>query len=165
MSHQLLLFSHGCSCFVQPCAVGVTKRMKSNPVESKFHAGRNQSDPIDGLLVGKRYLIHDHDPMFTAEFLEMLADIGIQSVKLPPRSPNLNTYAERFVRTLKESCLDRLILIGEGSLRKAMREFVAHYHLERNYQGLGNRLITPQAIPTDSNGTIQRRQRLGGMLN
>jgi putative transposase len=127
--------------------------------------GRNQSDPIDGLFVGKRYLIHDRDPLFTAEFLEMLADIGIQSVKLPPRSPNLNAYAERFVRTIKESCLDRLILFGEGSLRKAIREFVAHYHLERNHQGLGNRLITPQAIPTDSNGTIQRRQRLGGMLN
>jgi len=127
--------------------------------------GRNQSDPIDGLFVGKRYLIHDRDPLFTAEFLEMLADIGIQSVKLPPCSPNLNAYAERFVRTIKESCLDRLILFGEGSLRKAIREFVAHYHLERNHQGLGNRLITPQAIPTESNGTIQRRQRLGGMLN
>ena len=90
--------------------------------------GRNQSDPVDGLFVGKRYLIHDRDPLFTAEFLEMLADIGIQSVKLPPRSPNLNAYAERFVRTIKESCLDRLILFGEGSLRKAIREFVAHYN-------------------------------------
>ena len=99
---------------------------------------RDISDPIDGLFVGKRYLIHDRDPLFTAEFLEMLADIGIQSVKLPPRSPNLNAYAERFVRTIKESCLDRLILFGEGSLRKAIREFVAHYHLERNHQGLGN---------------------------
>lgn len=126
---------------------------------------RDISDPVDGLLVGKRYLIHDRDPLFTAEFQEMLADIGIQSVKLPPRSPNLNAYAERFVRTIKESCLERLILFGEGSLRKAIREFVVHYHLERNHQGLGNRLITPQAIPVDANGTIQRRQRLGGMLN
>jgi transposase InsO family protein len=126
---------------------------------------RDISDPVDGLFLGKRYLIHDRDPLFAAEFLEMLADIGIQSVKLPPRSPNLNAYAERFVRTIKESCLDRLILFGEGSLRKAIPEFVAHYHLERNHQGLGNRLITPQAIPTDSNGTIQRPQRLGGMLN
>ena len=73
-------------------------------------------------------MIHDRDPLFTAEFLEMLADIGIQSVKLPPRSPNLNAYAERFVRTIKESCLDRLITFGEGSLRKAIREFVAHYN-------------------------------------
>jgi hypothetical protein len=76
-----------------------------------------------------------------------------------------NAYAERFVRTIKESCLDRLKLIGEGSLRKAVREFVVHCDLERNHQGLGNRLITPQAIPTDSNGTIQRHQRLGGMVN
>ena len=95
----------------------------------------------------------------------MLADIGIQSVKLPPRSPNLSAYAERFVRTIKESCLDRLILFGEDSLRKAIREFVAHYHLERNHQGLGNRLITPEAVPANSNGTIQRRRRLGGMLS
>lgn len=86
-------------------------------------------------------------------------------MKLPPRSLNLNAYAERFVRTIKESCLERLILFGEGSLRKASREFVVHYHLERNHQGLGNRLITPQAIPIGANGTIQRRQRLGGMLN
>jgi len=125
--------------------------------------GRNQSDPVDDRFVGKRYLVHDRDPRFTAAFLEMLADMAIQSVKLPPRSPNLNAYAERFVRTIKESCLDRRILLGERSLRKAIREFVAHYHLERNRQGLGNRLITPEAIPTDSTGTIQRR--LGGVLN
>jgi transposase InsO family protein len=80
-------------------------------------------------------------------------------------STQANAYAERFVRTIKESCLDRLILFGEGSLRKAIRDFVAHYHLERNHQGLGNQLISPEAIPADSNGTIQRRQRLGGMLN
>ena len=72
----------------------------------------------------------------------MLANIGIQSVKLAPRSANLNAYAERFVRTIKKSCLDRLILFGEGSLRKAIREFVAHYHLERNHQGPDSRLIT-----------------------
>ena len=110
-------------------------------------------------------MIHDRDPLFTPEFLEMLADIGIQSVKLPSRSPNLNAYGERFVRTIKESCLERVILLGEGSLRRAIREFMDHYHLERNHQGLGNRLITPGAIPANSNGTIQRRQRLGGTLN
>ena len=65
-------------------------------------------------------------------------------MKLPPPSPNLNSYAERFVRTMKESCLDRLILFGEAGLRKAIREFVTHYHLERNHQGLRNRLITPR---------------------
>jgi transposase InsO family protein len=126
---------------------------------------RDLSDPVDGLLLGKRYLVHDRDPLFTAEFVNMVADVGIQSVKLPPRSPNLNAHAERFVRTIKESCLDRLILFGEGSLRKAIREFVAHYHLERNHQGIGNQLIAPETTPSERHGTVQRRQRLGGMLN
>jgi len=86
-------------------------------------------------------------------------------VKLPPRSPNLNPHAERFVRTIKESCLDRMILLGEGSLRKTIREFVAHYHGERNHQGLGNRLINPDESHVGNNGAIRRRERLGGMLN
>jgi transposase InsO family protein len=102
---------------------------------------RNLSDDVEGFLMGKRYLIHDRDPLYTAEFLGTLGTAGVKSVKLPPRSPNLNAHAERFVRTIKESCLDRMILFGEGSLRKAIHEFVAHYHLERNHQGLGNRLI------------------------
>src|SRR4029450_8232199 len=83
---------------------------------------RNISDTVDGLVSRKRYLIHDRDPLFTAEFLNILADSGVKSVKLPPRSPNLNAYAERFVRTIKESCLDRLILFGEDSLRKSVQE-------------------------------------------
>jgi len=120
---------------------------------------RELSDPVDGLLLGKRFLIHDRDPLFTAEFQNLLAEVGIESVKLPPRSPNLNAYAERFVLTIKESCLDRLILFGEGSLRKAIREFVAHYHLERNHQGLGNRLLMPEAFAAHSCGLIRRRQR------
>jgi transposase InsO family protein len=126
---------------------------------------RDLTDPVDGLFLGKRYLIHDRDPLFTVEFLNMLGEVGIQSVKLPPRSPNLNAYAERFVRTIKESCLDRMILFGERSLRRVVREFVAHYHLERNHQGLGNRLITPEAGQSENCGPVQRRQRLGGMLN
>jgi transposase InsO family protein len=88
---------------------------------------RNLTAAGDGFLTGKRYLIHDRDPLFTAAFLWTLATSGVMSVKLPPRSPNLNPHAERFVRTIKESCLDRMILFGEGSLRKTIREFVAHY--------------------------------------
>ena len=126
---------------------------------------RNLTDAGEGFLVGKRYLIHARDPLFTAEFLATLAASGVQSVKLPPRSPNLNTHAERFVRTLKESCLERMILFGEGSLRKALHEFVEHYHRERNHQGLGNRLIIEAESSTVTGGPIQCRQRLGGMLN
>jgi transposase InsO family protein len=117
------------------------------------------------LFVGKRYLIHDRDPLFTAEFLKMLGGVGMRSVKLPPRSPNLNAYAERFVRTIKEACLDRMILFGGKALRKVVREFVEHYHRERNHPGIGNRLITSEACSSDRRGAIQRRQRLGGMLN
>jgi transposase InsO family protein len=126
--------------------------------------GRNVTDAVDGILTGKRYLIHDRDPLFTAEFLSMLANAGVQSVKLPPRSPNLNAVAERFVRSIKESCLDRLILFGENSLRQAIREFIAHYHQERNHQGLGNRLIVSD-LASQTSGAIRRRERLGGLLN
>ena len=126
--------------------------------------GRNLTDAIDGILTGKRYLIHDRDPLFTAEFLDMLADAEMQSVKLPPRSPNLNAYAERFVRSIRESCLDQMILFGESSLRKVVQEFVLHYHLERNYQGLGNRLIMPEKFSFNHHGAVASRERLGGML-
>ena len=74
---------------------------------------------VDGILKGKRYLIHDRDPLFTMEFLQTLADCGVASVKLPPRSPHRNAHAERFVRTIQESCLERMILFGEGAVRKA----------------------------------------------
>jgi putative transposase len=107
---------------------------------------RNLTDSVDGLLAGKRYLIHDRDPLFTDEFLRTLKDTGVASVKLPARSPNLNAHAERFVRSVKESCLERLILFGESSLRTAVQNFVAHYHSERNHQGLDNRLIQPDAV-------------------
>ena len=126
---------------------------------------RNLSDDVGGFLRGKKYLIHDRDPLFTAEFLSILASSGVQPVKLPARSPNLNACAERFVRTIKESCLDRMILFGEKSLRRSIQEFAMHYYCERNHQGLGNRLITPQEPHPDESETIECRRRLGGMLD
>src|SRR5947209_2699658 len=101
---------------------------------------------------------------FTAEFQCILKSVGVDCVKLPPRSPNLNAYAERFVRSIKESCLNRLILFGEQALRRAIREFVTHYHQERNHQGLSNRLILPN-LNLQTAGSVCRRERLGGMLN
>jgi transposase InsO family protein len=127
--------------------------------------GRKVTDAVDGILLGKRYLIHDRDPLFTVEFLNLLAGVGVESVKLPPHSPNLNAHAERFVRSIKESCLERLILFGEGSLRRAVSEFVAHYHAERHHQGLGNQLIRPEPSHVANTGAVQQRERLGGMLN
>jgi putative transposase len=126
---------------------------------------RNLTDAMDGLFAQKRYLIHDRDPLYTTEFLSILADAGIESVKLPPKSPNLNAYAERFVRTIKEGCLERMIFFGEESLRNAIREFVAHYHFERNHQGLDNRLIISSNATPAKTETVRMRKRLGGMLN
>jgi len=76
-----------------------------------------------------------------------------------------NAHAERFVRTIKESCLERIILFGEGSLRKAIREFVEHYHRERHHQGLGNRLIIQEPLVAGNAAAVERHSRLGGMLN
>jgi transposase InsO family protein len=95
----------------------------------------------------------------------MMADAGVESVKLSLRSPNLNAYAERFVRSIQESCLDRMIFFGEESLRIAIQNFVAHYHSEHNHQGLANQLISPEPGHLGNAGEVQRRQRLGGMLN
>jgi len=110
-------------------------------------------------------LFHDRDPLFKAEFLETLGTGGVKSVKLAPRSPNLNAPAGHFVRTIKESSLERMILFVEGSLRTALHEFVAHCQRKRNHIGLGNRLTIEQALGVGDSGTIQFRQRLGGMLN
>ena len=148
-----------------------TRRVEIGGIASRANGlwmtqiARNLTDDVDGFFKGKRYLIHDRDPLYTREFLSMLAEQGIESVKLPPQSPNLNAYAERFVRSIKEGCLERMISFGEDALRHAVQEFVAHYHLERNHQGLGNRLIVPLATSVETAGTVERRERLGGLLN
>ena len=128
-----------------------------------LQCGRQVTDAVDGFLIGKHFLLHDRDPLFGDAFRETLAAAGVQTVRLPPRSPNLNAFAERFVRTIKESCLDRVILMGEASFRRAIREFVAHYHGERNHQGLQNQLIT-RPVAHRQDGPIACRDRLGGLL-
>jgi putative transposase len=126
---------------------------------------RNLTDDVEGFFKGKRYLIHDRDPLYTQEFLKMLAEVSVESVKLPPRSPNLNAYSERFVRTIKESCLEQMIFFGEDSLRNCIYQVLDHYHRERNHQGLNYRLITPMKATMNTEGRIERRERLGGLLN
>jgi len=126
--------------------------------------GRQLTDPVDGFLAGQRFLLHDRDPLFTEVFRATLAATGVETVRLPPKSPNLNAFAERFVRNIKESCLNRLILVGEASLRRAVREFVTHYHQERNHQGLGNVLIFPSSGQARHDDPLVCRARLGGLL-
>jgi Integrase core domain len=126
---------------------------------------RNFTDDVDGFLRGMRYVIHDRDPLFTREFRDLLRASSIKSIKLPAHSPDLNAYAERFVLSIKSECLNKLVLLGERHLRRAIEEFVEHYHLERNHQGLDNRLLTEPASPRNDNSPIARRERLGGLLN
>ena len=123
---------------------------------------RNLTDAAGGFLRDARYLIHDRDPLYTEHFREILRAAGVRAVKLPARSPNLNAYAERFVRSIRQECLRRVIPLGEQHLREIVAEYVEHYHLERNHQGLDNELLTP--LPANANGPLACRERLGGTL-
>jgi transposase InsO family protein len=126
---------------------------------------RGLLDVESGALAAKRYLIIDRDTKYTQQFRRLVEEGGIQVIRLPPQSPNLNAYAERFVRSIKDECLDRMIFVGQASLRRAIGQYMAHYHEERNHQGLGNSLIRPMAGRAGNAALIQRRSRLGGMLN
>ena len=106
---------------------------------------RNATGEEWGLLEQRRYVLHDRDAKFCSVFRDTLAAGGINPIQLPPRSPDLNCYAERWVRSVKEECLWKLILFGEGSLRRAVAEFIEHFHAERNHQGKENVLLFPAA--------------------
>jgi transposase InsO family protein len=126
-------------------------------------AARRLTDAVDGFLVGHRVLICDRDRKWTDDFRRIVQGAGVRIVLMPVRAPNANASAERFVRSIREECLDRLILFGECRLFRALDEFVAHYHGERNHQGLGNELITTAAVV--AGGTrVRCRDRLGGLL-
>ena len=126
-------------------------------------AARRLTDAVDGFLASHQILICDRDSKWTDDFRRIVQGAGVRIVLIPVRAPNANAYAERFVRSIREECLDRLILFGERRLLRALDEFVAHYHWERNHQGLGNELITPAAAA--AGGTqVRCRDRLGGLL-
>jgi transposase len=134
---------------------------------------RNLTDPIDGFLVGARYLIHDADPLFTDAFRAILrppgsADgHGVLCVKIPPQSPNCNPHAERFVKSIKTECLRHFVFFGQRHLRYVISEYMKHYLQERFHQGLGGKLIeaAPSSNDNAATGEIKCRSRLGGLLN
>jgi transposase InsO family protein len=127
--------------------------------------GRNLLDAVDGFLLGKKYLILDRDPVYVPPFRKLLGDSGVRPLRLPAKSPNLNAHAERFVRSIRDDCLDDVVLFGERHLRTVVHEYVAHYHEERNHQGLGNVIPILDAKTVNKDGKVARRQRLGGLLN
>jgi putative transposase len=127
---------------------------------------RNATEETWGFLDQRRYVLHDRDTKFCAVFRATLKAGGIQPMQLPARSPNLNAYAERWVRSAKQECLSKLILFGEASLRRALTNFIDHYHAERNHQGKGNLLLFPctKVGQHRARSLIRCQERLGGLL-
>ena len=126
---------------------------------------RNVTMEAWGFLSPGQYLIHDRDGKYCPAFQQIVDAAGVKRVPLPPRSPNLNAYAERWVRSVKEECLARMILFGEASLRHTLTQYVEHFHHERNHQGKGNVLLFPAfSQGTEQQGPMQCRKRLGGLL-
>jgi putative transposase len=117
-----------------------------------------------GALRDCRYLLHDRDTKYTQSFRTIIASGQVEPLVLPARSPNLNAYAERWVRSVKEECLSKVVLLGERSLRRALGAYVEHYHAERNHQGKGNVLLFPRATNARREQPVQCRDRLGGLL-
>ena len=129
-----------------------------------MRVGRTLADPDDGFLADKRFLIMNRDSKYSPAFRTLLRHSGIEIVRPPPRSPNLNAYAERFVQSIKSECPDRMIFFGERPLRQATRDYAAHYHRGRNDQGLDNRLIEPDDSQRSAAGAVDCASRPGGML-
>jgi putative transposase len=124
---------------------------------------RRLTDAVDGFLAGHRILICDRDAKWTDGFHRIVQGAGVRIVRTPVQAPNSNAYAERFVRSIREEYLDRLILFGERRLLRALDEFVAHYHGERNHRALGNALIVPEVV-LSRGPRVRWRERLGGLL-
>ena len=114
-----------------------------------------------------KYLLHDRDPLFMDAFRGLLRSSGVEPIKLPARSPNLNPHAERFVKSIKFEWLNHFVFFGERHLRVCVEEYMAHYLDERYHQALDGQLIRPGGAANDTpgDGPIRCKQRLGGMLN
>jgi len=89
----------------------------------------------------------------------------VKVIRLPPYNPNMNAYAERWIRSIKEDCLKHVVPIGEGFLRTAIREYVEFYNQERAHQGLNNEFVTADSDGFDSDAPAMVKERLGGLLN
>jgi putative transposase len=141
---------------------GITRHPTEELMEQ---IARNLTDAESGGLQSQRYVLHDRDTKFCAGFRFILRAAGVEPLKLPPRSPDLNAFAERWVRSVKEECLSRLILFGEASLRRSLKEYITHFHTERPHQGKGNILLFAEQSDLGGPGhRVRCKQRLGGLL-
>ena len=117
-----------------------------------------------GFLDGRRYIIIDRDSKYTPAFRNILKPTGLKIIRLPPYSPNLNSFAERWVLSVKSEMLSRMVFFGERSLRRALSQFIEHFHEERNHQGLGNVIPFPTREQAADVGEVKCKERLGGLL-
>jgi len=145
-----------------------TRRIFFAPVKPQLdgdymiQVARILTDYDDGFLESKKFLIHDRDPLYTNDFHSILEACGVESVKLPVRSPDLNPYAERFVKSVKSECLDYMILSSIDQLEYVLQQNCKYYHHERIHQSLG-RIIQPMHKINES-VEIACVERLGGLL-
>ena len=160
-TYYVLFFLH-----LEPRRVTLAGISQHPTEEWMVQMARRAVDAIDGTLLPIRFVLHDRDSKFCPSFRDTLRSAGVQPLSLPAHSPNLNAFAERWVRSIKSECLSKLILFGEASLRRAVTQFIEHYHLERPHQGKGNQLLFPAPAPPPSRhaGRIQCHERLGGLL-
>lgn len=119
---------------------------------------RNLTDAFNGFLTGYHFIIHDRDPLFTKLFSSILKSAGIKSIRLPRNSPNLNAYSERFVKSIKHECLNRMVIFSEPMLQHVVKEYMVHYHEDRNHQGIDSNIIKPNFENSEP------RNQLGGLL-
>ena len=161
MTYYVLFFIHLESRRVS--LAGVTRHRDEAWMQQM---ARNATNERWGSLERRRYALHDRDTKFCASFRSTLAAGGIHPIQLPARSPNLNAFAERWVRSVKQECLSKLILFGEASLRRVLSEYVEYFHTERNHQGKGNILLFPcrESSHRRCRRSVVCRERLGGLL-
>ena len=127
---------------------------------------RNLTDAVDGSLLGKTHILMDRDPVFTKDARDLLRNAGTIPLRLPPRSPNLNAFAERFIGSVRRECLDKMVILGERHLREVLRQYILHYNHERTHQGIGNQMIDPKETrAANDNGPVRRTKRIGGLLS
>ena len=145
------------------CLAGMTPHPDQPWMEQQ---ARNVTMKDLGFLGHRPYLLHDRDGKFCPAFREVIRAGHVRPLRLPARSPNLNAYAERWVRSVKQECTSKLIFFGETSLRRALTQFVEHYHAERNHQGKDNQLLfpLPRRPAKGRERPVRCTERLGGLL-
>jgi putative transposase len=159
MTYYVLFFIHLESRRV--IVAGITRHPDREWMEQ---IGHSATQDTWGYLHPCRYVLHDRDTTFCGAFRSALASGGVKTIALPARSPNLNAFAERWVRSVKQECLSKLILFGEAPLARVLAEYSRHYHSERNHQGKNNKLLFPSPDELNQLGTVHCRHRLGGLL-